>query len=312
CGGGHAGGGIQEGGGRPPPARRGRLAGRAPAAKLKGKKALVFGGTSGIGLAAARQLSELGAAVVAIGRDPSKAGVLEGVQYEQCDVLDREGLAKLFDRHAPFDILVSTATGGTRAMGPFLQMDLDGFQASFDKLWGYANVVRLGAPHLATTGCIVLVSGAPARRAKPGQIALASVGASVEQFARVLAAELAPRRINVVCPGIIETPMFGPEGEERASRLAGATSGHLVPRPGTADEVARAILFTIHRERLRDGDHGGRGRGVARRTLRRPDGRPQLPWMLLVGRAARCAPFSCHPRPLWTPAWNRTEQNRTE
>ena len=81
-----------------------------------------------------------------------------------CDVRDRAGLAALLAAHAPLDILVSAATGGERALGPFLEMDLDAFERSFDKLWGYANVVRLGAPHLAADGAIVLVSGAPARR----------------------------------------------------------------------------------------------------------------------------------------------------
>ena len=72
------------------------------------------------------------------------------------------------------------------------------YRASFDKLWVYANVVRFGAPHLSAEGCIVLVSGTPARGAKPGQIALGSVGAAVEQFARSVAVEstLAAERIR--------------------------------------------------------------------------------------------------------------------
>ena len=88
-------------------------------------------------------------------------------------------------------------------MGPFLEMDMIKFAASFDKLWGYANVVRFGAEHLAADGNIVLVSGTPAKRPKPGQVALATVGASVEQLVRVVARELAPRRINCVSPGLI-------------------------------------------------------------------------------------------------------------
>ena len=67
-------------------------------------------------------------------------------------------------------------------MGPFLEMDMDGYAASFDKLWGYANVVRFGTEYLPPDGCIVVVSGTPAKRAKPGQISLASVGASVEHL----------------------------------------------------------------------------------------------------------------------------------
>lgn len=213
---------------------------------VKGRKAVVFGGTSGIGLAAARQLAELGAEVVAISRDPSKAGDPgDGIRLEQCDVRDEAALQALFDKLAPFDILISAATGGRRAAGPFLEMDMAGFRGSFDKMWGYANVVRYGAPHLAEHGSIVLVSGAPARRTKPGQIALAAVGGAVEAFARGVARELAPRRINVVSPGTIDTPMVNLTGDERRQAYDRMVKNNLVPRPGTADEVAQGIVFAV-------------------------------------------------------------------
>ena len=213
--------------------------------QVQGKKALVFGGTSGIGLATTLKLRDAGAEVVAISRDPSKAGDVEGVTLKGCDVLDREALTELFAELAPYDILISAATGGGRALGPFLEMDLDGYKGSFDKLWGYANCVRLGAQHLAEDGAIVLVSGSPARRAKPGQSALGSVGGAVEQFVRAVAAEIVPRRINVVSPGVIDTPMFGPDEDQRSKMLAGATAKHLIQRPGTAEEVADGILFVV-------------------------------------------------------------------
>lgn len=216
--------------------------------QVQGKKALVFGGTSGIGLSTTLKLKELGAEVVAISRDPSKAGEIEGVTLKGCDVRDRQALASLFAELAPFDILISAATGGERAAGPFLQMDLDGYQGSFDKLWGYTNVVRLGTEHLAEDGAIVLVSGSPARRARPGQTALASVGGAVEQFVRAVATEIKPRRINVVSPGVIDTPMFGPDADKRQDMLSGATAKHLIPRPGTPDEVADGILFVVHND----------------------------------------------------------------
>ena len=220
----------------------------AAAGNFSGKKALVFGGTSGIGLATVNQLKAQGADVVAISRDPSKAGDIAGVTLAACDVRDTDALAELLAQHAPFDLLISAATGGSRAAGPFLQMDLAAYQASFDKLWGYTNIVRLGAEHLTEKGAIVLVSGAPARRAKPGQAALAAVGGAVEQFARAVAPELAPRRINVVSPGVIDTPMFGPDAEARAKMLGAATANNLIPRAGTPDEVAEAVIFVAGNE----------------------------------------------------------------
>jgi NAD(P)-dependent dehydrogenase (short-subunit alcohol dehydrogenase family) len=216
---------------------------------VSGRKAVIFGGTSGIGLATAKLAAEQGAQVIAVSRNPEKAGDLpDGITPRRCDVRDREALAALLADCAPFDILVSTATGGERSFGPFLEMDMDGFQGSFDKLWGYVNVVRFGTRHLSDDGTIVLVSGTPARRAKPGLVALGSVGGAVEAFVRAVAPEIAPRRINVVSPGIIDTPMVSLAGYERRSFLEKATADHLIPRAGTAGECARAIMFLIEND----------------------------------------------------------------
>ena len=216
---------------------------------VDGKKAIIFGGTSGIGLAAARQLAALGAKVIVISRNPEKAGDLpSGISARSCDVRDRDALVALFNSCAPFDILISSATGGSRAFGPFLDMDMDAYQASFDKLWGYANVVRFGAPHLSANGSIVLVSGAPARKTKPGQVALGSVGGAVEALVRALAPEIAPRRINIVSPGTIDTPMVVLSGSERAEQYQKLTSRNIIPRAGTPEEVAQAIIFHVQND----------------------------------------------------------------
>lgn len=216
---------------------------------VAGKKAIVFGGTSGIGLAAAKRLVALGAEVVAISRNPEKIGdVPAGITLKKCDVLDRGALQALLEECAPYDILVSAATGGARAIGPFLEMDMDGYKASFDKLWGYANVVRFGAEHLSDDGAIVLVSGAPARKIKPGQVAIGSVGGAVETLVRAIAAEIAPKRINVVSPGTIDTPIVAAQGDERAAIYSKATAENIIPRAGTADEVAQGIVFLIQND----------------------------------------------------------------
>jgi len=216
---------------------------------INGKKAIVFGGTSGIGLSATQMLSDKGAHVIALSRNPDKLKTVpKNVTTKKMNVLDRDALEKFFQEVGEYDILVNSATGGTRAVGPFLSMDLDGYKASFDKLWGYTNVVRYGTKFLKDNGNIVLVSGSPARKCRPGQIAISSVGGAVEAFARGIAPEIAPKRINIVSPGIIDTPMSPLQGKEREDYYKNTTNNNLIPRAGTPDEVATGIIFAIENE----------------------------------------------------------------
>jgi NAD(P)-dependent dehydrogenase (short-subunit alcohol dehydrogenase family) len=214
-------------------------------ANFKTKKAIVFGGTSGIGLEIAKLLQAAKAEVVTVSRRGPISDENEGMQNEIADVQDRKALELLFEKHSGFDFLVNAATGGPRAIGPFLEMDLDGFQDSFAKLWGYVNSVRLGAPHMAKDGAIVLLSGYPARKPRPGALAIGTVGNAVEGFIRLAAAEIKPLRINGVCPGLIDTPMFAMEGEARENHFSSTTRNHLIPRVGKPEEVATAAIFLL-------------------------------------------------------------------
>ena len=127
-------------------------------------------------------------------------------------------------------------------------MDMDGYMGSFDKLWGYANVVRFGVEHLSDDGSIVLVSGSPARRCGPGQVALSSVGGAVEALSRAVAKEIAPKRINVMSPGLIDTPMVPLSGKEREAHYERLTGNNLIARAGTADECAQGVVFLIQND----------------------------------------------------------------
>ena len=214
-------------------------------ANFETKKAIVFGGTSGIGLEIAKLLQAAKAEVVTVSRRGPISDENEGMQNEIADVQDRRALELLFEKHSGFDFLVNAATGGPRAIGPFLEMDLDGFQDSFAKLWGYVNSVRLGAPHITKDGAIVLLSGYPARKPRPGALAIGTVGNAVEGFIRLAAAEIKPLRINGVCPGLIDTPMFAMEGAARENHFSSTTKDHLIPRVGKPEEVATAAIFLL-------------------------------------------------------------------
>ena len=217
---------------------------------IEGKKIVLFGGTSGIGLSCLKLLSGKNASqIISISRNPERCSFkASNVIYKKIDVLDENQLSLFFDEVGSFDILINTATGGERAIGPFEEMDLNGYRNSFRKLWGYTNTVRLGLKNINSKGCIVLVSGSPAKKCKPGMIALASVGGAVEAFAKSLAAEIKPIRINVVSPGVIDTPMVSLQGKDRNDLYSNLTKDNLIPRAGKAEEVSHAISFAIENE----------------------------------------------------------------
>ncbi|HEU0072676.1 MAG TPA: SDR family oxidoreductase [Dehalococcoidia bacterium] len=219
---------------------------------LAGKRAIVIGGTSGIGLATTRQLVAAGAQVTAGSRSADNLAIAKeeepGANYVPIDALDRAALEALFVANEGFDVLVNAAVPRERAWGPLLDLDLDAYQATFNKFWSYLYSVRLGAPHMAQTGSIVLVSGFPARKAGPGASAISAVGSAVEGFVRAAAVDLKPRRINVVSPGMIDTPMIAARGAEREQTFQRMTANNVIPRIGTADEVADAILFCLRND----------------------------------------------------------------
>ncbi|MBO6656534.1 MAG: SDR family NAD(P)-dependent oxidoreductase, partial [Pseudomonadales bacterium] len=186
---------------------------------LKGQNVVVIGGTSGIGLAAAIMAHAEGASVWAVSRSEDKVAQCQSdnpdIQFGQLDIHDTAGLSALFAEVGEIDHIVANATGANRTNAPFMEQTDEQFRAAFEKFWGYTNVARQGIPHVKQTGSLTFVSGFPARKCNVGMSSISCTGCAVEGLTRALALEVAPIRVNVVAPGIIDTATFAALGDNR-------------------------------------------------------------------------------------------------
>jgi NAD(P)-dependent dehydrogenase (short-subunit alcohol dehydrogenase family) len=215
--------------------------------QVTGSTAVVIGGTSGIGLAAAAALQAAGAAVRITGRDPGRlqaalATLGPRAAGEAVDAADEPALAAFFDRIGAFDHLV-VAAGGGAAEGPFAGITEARFRAAFDaKFWAHLRCLRLTLGKVRRS--VTLVTGAAGRVSFAGLSGLAATNGALEAMVGPLALEFAPVRVNAVSPGLIDTPYWAKLPEEtRRAMLANAAASLPVRRAGTAEDIAGAILF---------------------------------------------------------------------
>lgn len=223
---------------------------------LEGKVALVTGGNSGIGLAAAQLFLQEGASVAISGRDQKTLDLAQqklgrNALVVQTDVSKLAELDLLFqaidERYGCLDIVFANA--GVAFPCALNQMSEEHFDAMFDiNVKGTYFTVQKSLPYLRSGAKIILNASIAQYTGVPGFSAYAASKAAVRALARNFAGELASRgiRVNVVSPGPIATPIWNrvdgangldPEVERRfASRVPMA-------RMGQPEEVAQAALF---------------------------------------------------------------------
>lgn len=220
------------------------------------KKAVVTGGTTGMGHAIVKALLQGGAEVLLTGRSEQN---LESARRElgpRAHVL-RSDAASLAD----IDTLAATArdklgaidavfiNAGYATLTPLAQATEQDYDQTFavNTKGPYFTVQRL-APLVRDGGSFVFITSVANEMGYPGMSAYAGAKAALRSFARVFAAELLPRRIrvNAVSPGFIKTPSMGVSGASKEMLQAFEKEGEAVTpmkRIGTPQEVARAALF---------------------------------------------------------------------
>ena len=212
---------------------------------LNGKTVIVIGGSSGIGVAVAKAAAARGAQVVLAGRRLA-SGVENGLRSEPVDVTDAASLQRLFERVGRFDHLVYTSGPSVRAK-PLIDTDLNEAQENFNvKLWGALRAIQLALPFLDEHGSISLTSGQLGRKLAPGQFIKVGINAATEALGKQLAKELAPRRVNVISPGVIDTPAYAGLAEDQRLAMFAKTGGALpVGRVGQAQEEAAGYVLAM-------------------------------------------------------------------
>jgi NAD(P)-dependent dehydrogenase (short-subunit alcohol dehydrogenase family) len=218
---------------------------------LSGKRIVVIGGSSGMGLATAQAAARDGATVTVVSSQAARvhaavAELPDGCDGAVVDVRDEHAIARLFERVSDLDHLVFTA-GDAFTPRRLTETSLAEARAVLEvRLWGAVGVIRFAAPNIRPGGSIALTTGTVGQRPVPGAaLAAAGAGAS-EGLVRGLAAELAPVRVNAVRAGAVRTPLWDSVPEpQRAAVLARLAQRTLLGTIGEAEEIAMAHLYLM-------------------------------------------------------------------
>jgi NAD(P)-dependent dehydrogenase (short-subunit alcohol dehydrogenase family) len=227
--------------------------------KLTGKKALITGGNSGIGLATARLFVDEGAEVAITGRDPKtlEEAVAElgpkarGYRADVTVAADRKQLFSALEKDSGrLDIVFANA--GIAGRTPTGATEEAAFEnIVHTNLNGAFFTVNSAASLLNDYGSIIFNGSIHDSLGQPGLAAYAATKGGLVSMARVIAADLAPRniRVNVVAPGWTKTPIWkrGPRASATAEESAKLTDFYSSAIPlgrwGEAEELAKAVLF---------------------------------------------------------------------
>ena len=215
---------------------------------MSDRTAVVVGGASGIGRAAAHALAADNCRVIVADRNADGARTVASELGQphtaaMVEVTDEASVRALFEQADVLDVVVNTA--GYSGIGLITDLAVEDFRSVVDVcLTGAFLVIKHAAPRLREGGSLVSLSSLNGRQPAAAMSAYCAAKAGLSMLTQVAALELAPRgiRVNAIAPGFVHTPLTEP-----ATQIPGVLDEYLentpLGRAGTPEDIAEAVVF---------------------------------------------------------------------
>jgi NAD(P)-dependent dehydrogenase (short-subunit alcohol dehydrogenase family) len=210
---------------------------------MKNYDVIIFGGSSGIGLASSLLFNLQNMSVLSVSRTAESNDQLKqsGIDAKNCDITNLAAVKELVaDIHSAKHIVLTTSN--PLYFENIKNLDIDKIKHSYNQVWSYITIIQELLQQVKDIQSITLLSGAIADNNIPGTLGLKLIASSINQMVKTLAVELAPIRINAVSPGIVDTSLYNniPDRQQMLTNFANNTPLKIITQ---AEEIANAIHF---------------------------------------------------------------------
>jgi NAD(P)-dependent dehydrogenase (short-subunit alcohol dehydrogenase family) len=222
--------------------------------QLSGKRVILLGASSGLGLATAKAAAAEGAKVVIVSGnrqriDQALKELPAGSEGYPVDLGKEENSRDFFHHIGRFDHLVYSA-GENLTLNLIGETDIDKARQFFNlRFWGAFTAVKYGAPHINPGGSVSLTSGNASIRPGKGWTIAAGICGAMEGLVRALAVELSPIRVNSVMPGVVRSNLWNSmPAADRENLFKAIGEANLVHRVGEVEDIALAFVYLMKQQ----------------------------------------------------------------